>query len=538
MTESARLLGPEDFSPPPAAGAATLQDFESKRQAGSVSLSVPDEARIEHVEVSLAEAVEIGAFDPMFWCSYFLPETFSLPWSKYHPEMWDLLDNKDNMLVALMVHRDSGKTTTLRAHQLRRYCYGISTFGLFVSESAKHARRSISWYSDKLKTNEKLQQAYGLSIGKTDNQDELWIEHHLTNRKAIAVSAGITGQIRGLNENDNRPDSIQIDDPCDEENTANEVQRDKISEIVFSTIKPALCSRAINPFAQIAIAQTPLVRGDLIDQVVKDPTFVSARYPIWNEARQSNWPEKWTDEELAAEHAGYVRRHQGHLWTREKECRVTSKEGADLMPGWLKEFGPLDCPPRSEMTIVAACDPVPPPSDAAIQKGLHKHDFEVWTILGGTKDGRIYRLASYRKRGHSPDWSINTFFQILAYWKPVAVGWESVAYQRVMAKLLREEMIKRRQYAIVYEITSTEKKYTRIVNDLTGPCSAGAFYVLPGDTDFRNQFEEYPNVSHDDDLDSTSLALRTLKKFERAGDDDMDSEESEYEDLPELALCP
>ena len=71
------------------------------------------------------------------------------------------------------------------------------------------------------------------------------------------------------------------------------------------------------------------------------------------------------------------------------ECKCTSPETSDFKAEWLQFY---DLPPeRDQMIILGAIDPVPPPTDAQLAKGMKGKDYEALGIVGAF-DGNYYLL--------------------------------------------------------------------------------------------------------------------------------------------------
>lgn len=68
-------------------------------------------------------------------------------------------------------------------------------------------------------------------------------------------------------------------------------------------------------------------------------------------------------------------------------------------------------------------------------------------------------------------------------------------------------------YYPIYEFKDKRSKYDRIVDAFSGPASNGVFYAHQSHDEFIQQFIEYPDVNHDDILDSVSMATISLPMF-------------------------
>ena len=97
------------------------------------------------IKITPDEAIILGAKDGLFFCFYYLPETFSLAPPVWQEEFWEIFDNPNNRYLCFEVFRDGGKTSTFRAALLRGICYSLYRTGLILSESRSHARRTLSW---------------------------------------------------------------------------------------------------------------------------------------------------------------------------------------------------------------------------------------------------------------------------------------------------------------------------------------------------------------------------------------------------------
>jgi phage terminase large subunit-like protein len=114
-----------------------------------------------------------------------------------------------------------------------------------------------------------------------------------------------------------------------------------------------------------------------------------------------------------------------------------------------------------------------------------------------------------------------------------------VAYQRVLKWLLEQEMKRRSTYFPVVPIVDTRNKFTRITGVISGLASHGLMYIGPEHTIFAEQFEQYPDVEFDDDLDASAIALTDLSNpyLERADRGEFESDD-DVEQLEFSRSCP
>lgn len=425
-----------------------------------------------------------------------------------HKEIQDLLES-DRRRVALEVYRGGGKTTLLRAFTAKRIAYGISRTVLFVSESAGHSVSSIDWLADKIEERGLFAQLFGLSKGHVwrITEGHLEIQHAVLGHVATVLGRGITGQTRGINIKDYRPDLIVIDDPCDEENSATPEQRHKIKTLVFGALDKALAPASENPRAKIVILQTSLDKDDIINLCHRDPQWTTKRFPILNDEGHSVWPEREPTAEVLADKAAHIARGQTALWMREKECRAVAEETCYFKEDWLRYW---DVVPTTGMVTAMGIDPAPEPSEDAIAKGLPRKNAEVFAIVGFWRDA-YYVLEVRGSKNPNPEWSATQFFELAAKWRPMRIRVEGVNYQRTLKWILEKKMTERREwYPIEIAKDDKRKKYHRIRQAYSGIASQGRLLAHHSQTEFIAQFAAYPNVTYDDYLDGVSIGLDAL----------------------------
>jgi len=459
--------------------------------------------------LSPREAVTLGAADPIFYCHHFFPKTFRSRSPQFMRKIWAGMENPDHRYYGAMSFRDSAKTTRGRAFASKRIAYGISRTVLFVGKGLDGALHDIDWIKRQVEFNHEWAETFNLVKGSKWAGEEVEIIHKTEGYSIRLLAFGMTGQIRGVNIDDYRPDLIIINDPCDEENTSTPDQRDKTGKLFFGAIVRSLVSPAENPEAKAILNQTVLNRDDLISMCSRDPSWHVDVFSCFDENEESVWPERYPTEFLRKEKQAYIDRNQLSLWLREMECKVVSSETSDFRPEWLQYW---DILPEG-MTTFMAIDPVPPPSDSAIAKGFAKKDYEVLAIVGVYK-GNYYLCDYVFKRGHEPDWTIAQFFTLLDKWKPLRVRIEATNYQRTLKWLLEQAMqVKRRYVQINAHDPDRRGKRYRIIDALTGIASNKKLFVHKTHKEFIQQFTESPDLSHDDVLEAVSEAINEAKSM-------------------------
>ncbi len=467
--------------------------------------------------ISIKELVDLCAIDSDLYCHTFFPKAFRLSSAPFHREMWDLLEDRKQRYIALEVFRGGAKTTNLRAFTSKRIAYGTSRTILFVSASQEHSKKSLAWLRRAVEENSLWSQIYQVSKGNVWTDEKSEFKHGILGVPITVIALGITGQVRGVNVDDYRPDLIVVDDACDEENTATLEQRQKVNDRFFGALAQSLSSKAESPDACMVLLQTSLHSEDLINQCHKDPQWASRKFSCFDGKGESTWPEMFPTEQLKEEKEAYVARRQLPLWLREKECKIIAAESAAFQLDWLKYYTviPAKCVPY------LGVDPVPPPSEREVAMGLSKKDSEALVVMGYVGED-VYLLEASHNKGHTPEWTCMEFFRLCDKWNIFKARVETIAYQRTLKWILEQEMKKRGRYIQVDAASDKRAKAHRIMQAYSGLASQGHLFVRKEDYEFITQFGDYPNCSHDDLLDAGAMAIDSGKGMAVMMDEDWD----------------
>lgn len=429
-------------------------------------------------EVSAKELVELCAVDHELYYRTFFPRAFRQATPPFLKEVDELLWS-GSRFVGLRLFRGSSKTTRLRAFTSKRIAYGISHTILFVSASQAHSIKSVEWIRNAVEHNRTWADLFGLRPGNKWTGEEIEIFHSVDEYPIRVLALGITGQIRGINIEDYRPDLIVVDDIYSDDALKSDTQvRDSI-ELVFGSLKNSLAPPSDDPNAMLAIAQTPFVSNDVIAIACDDPQFRTLTFGCFDEGGQSRWEERLPTADLQADKEAYVRRQQTSIWMREMECRIITRETSAFNSDWLEYW---DRVPQGIATYIGV-DPAS--SDA------RDADYQAIAVVGFYA-GRTYLCDYFLSRGKNPYEFGVEFFRLVRVWKCIAAYVESIAYQRVLAWFLKQMMREHNQYLVIHEVQDRRRKADRIIQAYSGRAANGDFLVHESHTEFIEQFAMYP----------------------------------------------
>jgi hypothetical protein len=203
------------------------------------------------------------------------------------------------------------------------------------------------------------------------------------------------------------------------------------------------------------------------------------------ESQMSSWEEQFPTLSLRQDKSQALKRNKLSIFSREMECKLLSPELSQFRPQWLNirelpNSGPRGC------FAVLGIDPVPPPSDRQMSKGLQGKDWEAQYVWGRSS-GEYHLLDCARNRGHEPSWSVATALGLAHKWRVGRIVVDAVAYQRTLKWLLEQEMRRRQIYFSVVPLDDKMAKFARITNVLSGLSTAGKLWIGPEHT-IREQY--------------------------------------------------
>jgi phage terminase large subunit-like protein len=476
----------------------------------------PIEDTPEHFEdISLEDAVQLGAVDSQFFYRTFFPKTFRQPSPPMHRRIDLVLDSPQHRFINLQCFRGSGKTTKLRAFAARRIAYRMSRTILVIGGSEPAASRSIQWMRGQIERNRLFRDTFGLRPGKKWHETEIEIVSDIDGSVTWVLGVGISSNIRGINFDDYRPDLIIGDDLLTDENILTKESRDKTTDLIMGAIADSLAPRSEEPNTKLALLQTPLHHDDASMVMSRSAMWHTERFPCWTPETEklsphqqvSSWPERFPTEELQQKKSAMFAMGKGTVFLREWEVRIVSSETAAFKPDLLQYY--TDVPLRG--TTVLSIDPVPPPSDREIAKNLAGKDWEAMVVQ--TRSGGNYYLRHYElMQGHDPSWTLAKAFELATKYQVSYIAVDAIAYQAVLKWLLETEMKRRGQYFVVIADKGAGKKskYQKIVDAIGSLLQYKKYFIRKDQLEFLDMLTAYPAVPHEDLLDAVAIGLRAL----------------------------
>lgn len=481
--------------------------------------------RTSTIAISPQEAILVGATSLVRYGRMFFPKTFRQESPAFHETIGKALMRQEDRFIAIEVFRDGAKTTLLRTFVSQRIAYGISRTILFVSASQGHSILSLRWIKRQVDHNRYWAQTFQLRRGSKWTDEYVEIMHGVEEIPITLIALGITGQVRGINIDDYRPDLIICDDTSTDETADSASQRNKQSNLVFGALLNSLTPATECPDAKAIILDTPKSKFDLVESCEKDPEWRFLRYGVFDEKGESRWPQRYPTEVLQRQKEAHIRTGRLSIWMREKECKIISEELCSFRLDNLRYWDTL--PERC--TYVISIDPASSDSPTA--------DDNCVAILALKQDD-VYIIDYVAETGQTPEMVLKTIFEFSRKWRPIGIVVESIGYQRILAWYLEREMRSQRLYLPVYKIQDVRRKADRIIQAIGETSGYQRLWTQARQTKFIEQYTEYsPLVEmHEDVLDAVSMGITWAEN--QGVSDWLEGEARELDDdeLPRLSF--
>ncbi|NJM09432.1 MAG: hypothetical protein HC883_00595 [Bdellovibrionaceae bacterium] len=123
-------------------------------------------------------------------------------------------------------------------------------------------------------------------------------------------------------------------------------------------------------------------------------------------------------------------------------------------------------------------------------------------------------LDGWSKRTDDVGEIVDEYFRLAKLWKPYKHGIESIAFQRVLTHLMREEMFRKKYYFEPIKVMNTQAKDERIRGILQPRFKSGYVVFAKEFPKLKAQLLAFPStLEHDDWPDALAGAVALLDPF-------------------------
>jgi predicted phage terminase large subunit-like protein len=364
----------------------------------------------------------------------------------FHKEIYEFALSTKRAAIA--APREHAKSTVISLFfVLYCICYKLRKFIVLISDTEAQAILLVGAVKAELESNDELRKDFGDLVDSVK-----WGERDIITATGTRLSARGAGQsLRGLRQRQFRPDLVICDDLEDDEHIDNPDYRKKL-ERWFKNVVLNLGKKC-----QVFVIGTILHYDSLLSHLLdaeKFKKFLKRKYEAIDEERTPEsvlWSGHWSYEDLAAkeEDIGLTEFNQEYRNQPISSDTASFKESDIIRHSFTRsEIA------GKQLVKLTGIDP-------AISKKEKADDFASVTI-GIDEHGYILVLRAEGKHLSFPEqWRF--VLQRFDEEQPIAIGVETIAYQKALKEHVEEVSRETQRYIPVVEIKSDTDKFRRIV---------------------------------------------------------------------------
>ena len=447
---------------------------------------------IEENEIELDESQKIQYiyskwyYDKEYFWDFFLGHWKSKETPDLHIEITEALGGLVNTCV--ICPRGHGKTTTILIDIIHSLCYKTYGSQLYIAPAGLGSE-SIWKIKHELETNILIKNVFWNLVPRQDRKTQeitgtkKWKERmlELTNGESIETLSK-WNPVRWK-----RPKRIIVDDLDENKDVMNKTVVDKTRTWFFTSLYNTLL-----PGGKIVILGTIVGNMCMVKYIKDHKDWHTIEYTAIKDGK-ALWPDMWSLEELEKR----KREIGSSLFNQEFMNIPIQAENAIIKPEHIQYFD-YDSSWKFDYINVWV--------DPAISEKTNSDPFAI--VVTGEIWLKKYVLEAVELKGKEKDpfRATKTVKRLYDKWGANKATIETVAFQKVMAKLFRAE------YIATEEITPDRDKVTRLM-EYEGDFEQGHVYFNKSLTfDLVEQLLSFPDVEHDDLVDGMVYSFRKKKK--------------------------
>lgn len=394
---------------------------------------------------------------------------------------------------------------------------------LYVSDTQEKAISLTSGIRKQIETNRRIKFLYPEAKNKENWGKERFIINGIE-AQCLIVPIGQGKNVRGISEDNIRPQLAILDDLENLEMVYSKERRRKLQDWLDFDLEPAMDRRNKN----IIYIGTVLHYRSLLNKVLKNEgkysSWKTRKFQAINKANQSFWESRFDlaylkgirDDPNHPEYVGSI------VFAQEYQNEPQDDKDRIIKRDWIKEYnfneewrkveGETDEKRRenwlSKLEIVGAVD-------TAISEKESGDNFSFYSYGFDKRTGKEYMLDLVHGKFPDINEQVKIICDCIAKWGHKTVGIESVAFQQGLYNLVKQELQRRKIYQTKVRKVRTDKDKIRRAK-IHSSAFEGGFVLLRADHEkygiIKSEIEEFPLGEHDDTFDSLMLSREAREK--------------------------
>lgn len=460
--------------------------------------------KMQHL--SSEERVKLARMNPIIMAEYYL-RPFNKMWNTDAEDYQYLLMQMviENPKSVIHINVESGKSTWVSEVLPMWYLMRDRNLRLaIVSRTARQAERFGRRLMSHIKTNYRIKEDFGDYLTPDPEkwtQSEMFVvrDEDRQTKDPSAQFLGITGAIQGA-----RIDVLICDDILDLSNSQTEITRQKVKDDFLESFS----SRVVDG-GKIMMVGTLQSRLDLLCEMSENTEYNYFHMKAVDEGSKITISRRWNYDRLMSK-----KREIGSVkFLKLFQNDRTAQTGTMLKPEWLNYYGrgensayPVTLPPIEHLRIFMAVDPAIADKDYKEKLEHNNLDYFAICIMGlHAQSKRLFIVENFKDR-LSLQQQLDTINAFNERYRPTKIGIESVAYQKALAQAAWS-MDSLPPIVELKTHGGLGSKEARI-EAMGAHFENGRIWVSPDNHLFLDEYLHYPDIPHDDVLDSVELATR------------------------------
>lgn len=447
------------------------------------------------------------------------------PIPNFHQELWEIATS-GHKKIAIAAPRGHAKSTSMTlSFLLASVLFRESQFVILVSDTEGQAKLFLNDIKVELEENEDIRALFGVASLIKDTESDIIVEMEDGHQFRI-IAKGSEQKVRGLKWRNMRPDLIVGDDLENDEIVMNKDRREKFRLWFRNALVPCLARKGGVLQGKIVIVGTILHMDSMLERLLNDPHWYTARYAAHNEDyTELLWPEQFSQESLEeirneyildGNGAGYSQEYLNYpidestAYFRRDDFRYKCEEDIDF----------------DRLTYYTGVD-------FAISEKEHS-DFTVIATVGIDDKNNMYVVDIERGRWDAME-IVDRMFDTQLKWQPDIMTVEEGHISKSLGPYIKERMMERdAPFINLVGKVPTKDKESR-ARSIQARLRQGSVYfpyelddkekIMPDwYADLEQEMVRFPRDVHDDQVDALAWVGLTLAEMSPG------MTEQEYED--------
>ena len=403
---------------------------------------------------------------------------------------WEYFLKGSKRLKLVLIPRDHFKSTFFTiSYPLQQLCIDKSKRFLLTNAVYNNAQKFLRSIKDQIEKNNKLKW-WNLEPDEPWSSEEIVVKRETIHKEPSVSIAGIGSQLPSQHY-----DIIIWDDLVNEKNITSKDQTDKVIDWWKDTLN------LLEPGGLGILIGTRWSHRDLYQYVIDnlaDHFDIIIRKAIRDDG-SVYFEKRFSKEELERRKI----LEGPYKFNLQYQNELTDPEDAIFKREWILKYKDLPTPVRYFMTIDPALSEDP------------TADYSVIMVCAVDSDNNLYVVDYFHERV-DPKSLIDNIFKYADRYKPVKIGIETIAFQRILKFWLKDEMSARSKFFVIEELKTSDKAKPDRILALQPRFSAGTVFIKPFMAELEDELISfrYPEITqaHDDLIDALAYQLEIIYK--------------------------